>query len=368
MGWLSSRTRAIAALETADFAEAHSPAAAGYGPVGPTAPRNLEIRSPWTVGALNPLVWNDIFGTATQWVSRPEAMTIPGVHRGRATLLSLIADKPLRAFRLDELIDPQPRWLYWTSGQTTPWMRMAMTIDDLIFYGWSLWGRANGSRGEILDAQRIPIDAWQFDANGMVLVRDEDGKFVPVDETSVILFQGPSEGLLVYASRTLRGAAELEQAWIKRAKNPIPAIELHETVESGMLDTEAQEVVDGWAAARNDPNGAIAYTPYNIEAKALGQISPDMFIEARNATRIDIASFFALPAAMLDASLSTASLTYSTQEGRFAEVFTTSLPYWVRPIEARLSQDDVCPSGQSVKFDISSFTPNTPPPTIPTED
>jgi hypothetical protein len=369
MGWLSRRTDAIAAMQaanTADFSKAQAPT--GH-LLGPTYPRNIEVRSPWTVGALNPLVWNDIFGTETMWVSRGEAMTVPGVVKGRSVLVSLIADKPLIAYRDEERLDPQPRWLFWTAGQVSPWMRMTMTIDDLVFFGWSLWGRKNGSRGEILDAWRIPAEFWQFDANGRVLVRDDEtGEYQPVDDTEVILFQGPSAGLLATATRTLRGAAELEQAWIKRAKNPIPAIDLHETVESGMTETEAQEVVDGWAAARSDPNGAIAYTPYNVEARALGQLSPDMFIEARNFIRLDIAAFFALPAAMLDASLSTASLTYSTQEGKFAEVFGSTLPYWMRPIEARLSQDDVVPNGQSIKFDISSVVPGLRQPPIPTED
>lgn len=326
------------------------------------------VASPWTDGQLQQIVWSDIFGLETQWITRAEAMTIPAVFKARAVLLSLIADKVLVCLRNAERVDPQPRWLYWTSGLLGPWQRMAQTIDDLVFYGWSLWGRANGARGEILDAWHIPYESWEFAADGRVLVKDADGLFVPADAADVILIPGPSAGLLDYATRTLRGAARMETAWTNRASSPIPAIDLHETTISGITEEEAQGVVNAWAQARQDPNGATAFTPYNIEARALGTVAPDLFIEGRNASRIDVANFFNLPAQILDGSLSTASLTYSTQEGRRNDVFDYGVPYWIRPIESRLSQDDVVPSGQSIAFDFGPAVQTAQPPIIVTPD
>jgi hypothetical protein len=334
---------------------------------GSTAAR-AGIQSPWTTGQLQQLVWSDIFGIETQWITRAEALTIPAVFKARAVLLSLIADKVLYALRNGERVDPQPVWLSWTPGQLSPWQRMANTIDDLIFYGWSLWSRTNGSRGEILSAVRIPFEFWEFNADGEILVRDDAGEYQPVDPATVILIPGPSAGLLDYATRTLRGAARMETSWANRAASPIPAIDLHETTMSGITPEEALEVVNQWAAARQDPQGATAFTPYNIEARALGNISPDLFIEGRNATRIDVANFFNLPAQLLDGSLSTASLTYSTQEGRRNDVLDYGLPYWVRPVESRLSQDDVVPRGQSVGFDFGPLASTTTSPTIAVPD
>ena len=67
------------------------------------------------------------------------------------------------------------------------------------------------------------------------------------------------------------------------------------------------------------------------------------------------------PAAMLDGSMSTATLTYSTQEGKRSEFVDYSLNYWASAVEARLSQDDVTPEGTFVRFDISWLTsPNQP--------
>jgi hypothetical protein len=314
----------------------------------------MSFPSPWQSGSLNPLLWDDIFAGAFPQMSRDQAMTLPGVARGRGILLSLIADKPLVQYRGSARIDDQPRWLYWTSGPEGPWRRMAATIDDLIFYPWSLWGcrRGEATTGirPILEAWHINYDDWEVDEAGRICVVDDDGHMVPADADEVILIPGPSEGLLAYATRTLGGAVDLENTWISRAKNPIPAIELHETTATDMDDADAAKLVDAWAAARSDPNGAVAYTPWNIQANALGQYAPEMFIEARNASRLDLAAFFQLPGSLLDASTATASLTYVTQQGQASSLDLLTIPYWARPVEDRLGQDDVCPQGNTVRF------------------
>lgn len=329
----------------------------------------ISIPSPWQTGTLSPLAWNDVFGEAIPIVTRAQAMSIPGVARGRGIILSLIADKPLVSYRSTGRVDPQASWLYRCPGWQGPWRRMASTLDDHIFNGVSLWGcnRGVGTGGvkPILDAWHIPFDDWDTDPDtGQILLVDDDGHWNPVDEDNVILLPGASEGLLAMATRTIQGAAELERSWVKRAKDPIPMIDLHETVQSGIMPGEAQEVVDDWAAARASDNGGTAFTPYGIEAKAMGQYSPDMFIEARNASRLDMAAFLQIPGSLLDASTATASLTYVTQEGQASSLDTLTVPYWARPIEDRLSQDDVVPIGQAVRFAWAEAYTEPPGPVI----
>lgn len=316
----------------------------------------LSMPSPWQSagGRLSQLPWADLFGDQLQLVTRDQAMTIPGVARGRGIILSLIADKPLIQLKASDRAAPQPGWLYRVPGWQGPWRRMANTLDDHIFYPWSLWGTKRGAATAglkpILEAWHIPYDDWELDEVGRICVLDEDGHYVPADEDDVLLIPGPSEGLLAYATRTLAGAVELERAWVQRAKNPIPMIDLHETVQSSLDDSEAQEVVDAWAAARNSDNGGIAYTPNTIEARALGQYSPDFFVSGRNSSRLDIAAFLQLPGSLLDASTATASLTYTTQETQASSLDLLTVPYWARPVEDRLSQDDVVPIGSIVRF------------------
>ena len=338
-------------LATAAWINGHSVTAAG-----PSGRGKLQMPSPWQTGSLSQLAWEDIFGTALPYLTRQQAMSIPGVARGRGIIISLLADKPLIDYRGSDRLETQPNWLYRVPGIEGPWRRMAATLDDLIFYPWSLWGTKRGAAPAgaalrpILEAWHIPYDDWVVDELDRICLLDDDGHFVPADDDEVLLIPGPSEGLLAMATRALQGAVELEKAWVTRAKNPIPMIELHETIESGIEPDEAQEVVDAWATARASENGGIAYTPNSIEAKALGQYSPDFFIEGRNSSRLDIAAFLQIPGSLLDASTATASLTYVTQQGNASSLDTMTVPYWSRPIEDRLSQDDVVAIGQIVRF------------------
>lgn len=333
----------------------------------------LAYPNPWQTGSLSTLPWSDVFEGYGAQLSRAQAMTIPGVARGRGIILSLIADVALVDYRASERLEQQPTWLYRAPGWQGPWQRMARTLDDHIFYGMSLWGCVRGSASSglkpIVQAWHISRDDWEFDEAGRICVIDEDGQMMPADEDEVILIPGPSDGLLTIASRTMRGAVDLEHAWISRAKNPIPALDLHETEETNLELEERQEVVDQWAQARLDPNGAIASTPFNIEARVLGSVDPNLFIEARNAARLDIANFFQIPASVMDASTATASLTYVTTEGNQSTLDTMTVPYWIRAIEDRLSQDDIVPVGHVVRFTFrEGYTePSGPIVTSPTQ-
>ncbi len=332
--------------------------------------------NPFQLGTLNPLVWNDLFDGYGLTVDRDRAMTIPGVARGRGVILSLIADKPLVDYAEPSTTQPrggratiQPTWLYRVPGWQGPWRRMALTLDDHIFYEASLWGCRRGAAGAggglkpILDAWHIPYDAWRVNDGGVIeVIHPETGQFVKADEDEVIYLPGPSDGLCAHAARTLAGSADLESAWIKRAKNPIPMLDLHETQETNLEHDERQEVVDDWAQARHDPNGAIASTPFNIDARVLGNYEADMFIGARNAARLDIANFLQIPASVMDASTATASLTYTTQEGDQSSLSVMTVPYWCRPIEDRLSQDDVVPRGHIVRFSFAEAYTEPPGP------
>jgi hypothetical protein len=224
---------------------------------------------------------------------------------------------------------------------------MAQTIDDLIFYGHSLWVVERGAENQIIDAVRVPFDKWEIDTDGQILING-----IQPDARSVIYFPGPFEGLLNVAGRTIRGAVDLEASWAGRARTPSPAIVLEEKEDNGMTQEEASAYVKAVAAARRDPDGTVMFVPYALNARFEGQVSSDLMIEARNAVKLDVANFMNIPTAMLDAALPKASLNYETQEGR-TESFIERLPYWTEPIEARLSMDDVCPRGQRIRFDFS---------------
>jgi hypothetical protein len=322
------------------------------------------IVSPWQQGQLSQIVWSDIFGAEANIVSRAEAMSIPAVAKARQILVSTIARYPLRALNAqNEDVTSEHSWMFDTDGEVSPWHRMAWTIDDLIFSGWSLWGVERDADGAIVRGDRCPIERWQVTPEGVIQIQDATGSFVDAEADSVILIPGAFEGLLKVGSRTIRAGAKLESSVLSKSQNPIPAIELHATTDDPLEPDEVLALVNAWAAARMDENGAIAFTPHNIEIRAHGETEASLLIEGRNFLRIDIGAFLGIPAALMDASLSTASLTYSTQEGQRNEFADFTLPYWLEPIQQRLSMDDVVPAGTRVRFDLSDLYSTTQPAT-----
>lgn len=306
------------------------------------------VLSPWQTGQLSSIVWADLFGAENiTMVSRADAMMCPAVAKGRHVIVGQGAGLPLRVLGTDGVLPDaqQPSWLYRTDGAMTPWHRMAWTLDDLIFTGWSLWRRVNGADRFPLSADRVDIDAWQFDNDGHVLI---DGVIARADE--VILFAGPGEGLCTAAASTIRAYRQTEASWQGRVRNPVPMTELHQINDDDMTQEEVDKYVGAWASARTNVNGAIGFTPYNLELRVHGVDAASTMVEARNALRTDVANHLGLPTAALDGSVATASLTYVTQDGKFSEL-AEGLRMWYEPIEQRLSQDDCVPRGQRVRFD-----------------
>lgn len=332
---------------------------------------DLGVTSPWASGehSLTQVVLSDVYGAEMIDLiplGRAEAITIPAVSKARNLLVSTIAKFPLRALDAAGPARNQPSWMYRTNGNVTPYERMVWTVDDGIFYGYALWLVERGGtadtegRRPILNATYCPMSDWKI-VDGMILVNDE-----PVDADEVIFFNFPSEGLLNIANRTLKGARDQEAAWVGRARNPIPLIELHQ-LDDTMQRDEIKEFVDDWSTARRNENGAIGYTPPSMEIRVHGNVAADLMVEGRNAIRTDVGSFVNVRASMLDGTAGVDSLTYSTTQGEKNSFYEFDLPFWTDAIEARLSLDDVLPRGQRTRFDKYEAY-NLPTPTGPVQE
>lgn len=328
---------------------------------GTRTPENLA--SPWASSQLPQIAVSDILGNLEELpLTRTEAMRVPSVAKARNLLTSVIAPLPLRVLNKDGLVARQPTWVSRTDN-TSPLMRLLWTIDDCLFFGNAVWRVTRGADGYPLTADRVPPELWTI-TDGHILI---DGK--EVDESEVLFFQGPHEGLLNIATATIRGGRDMETAWQARVRQPIPAMELREVTDQGLEDSEIQDILDTWKKARRSPDGAVGYVPYGYELHDHGATDAKLFEEGRNAVRTDIGAFTGIPSALMDASLSASTLTYSTQEGQRSEFLTFAVPMWTAPIEARLSMDDVVPSGQRVRLDLSDLIAPTAAATgVPTED
>jgi hypothetical protein len=318
-----------------------------------------ELASPWSTSTAAMVAWSDFFNGYAEIVTRDVAVQVPGVSRAEKLLVGL-ADVPLVVERKQDAamvqVDPQPTWTQRTDGPITPWHRMAYTIRDIYYDGWSLWLAQRGSAGQVLQAQHVSKHRIETNAAGTLKI---DGR--PMSAEEVIFIPGPGMGLLQEAAGTIRGAKAIEKAWIQRVQSPIPLVVLKETVENLKLsDDEIEAVKASWIDARGSLNGAVGYVPYGMDIDThVGGDDSALFIEGRNALRLDVANFSNIPASLLDGSTATASLTYVTTEGQRSSFHEQSIRYWLAPIEHRLSQDDVVPAGQRVRFDVA-FLDNTP--------
>lgn len=326
----------------------------GDGPNGAASPayQGAAIASPWAgTNELSRVITADILGDYDLAVTREQAMRIPSVAKARGLIVGL-SRFPLVAYNDDNELSRQPPWLSRTDTGQAPQWRMAWTIDDLYFYGRSLWAISRGSRrgnapGPIRDALRVPFDDWEINDNLEILVGDRDE---PVGADEVIYFDGPQDALLDIARDDIRAARDMSRAWGKRVKSPVPLVGLHDTLDVDIKDSERVALIAEWEKARYE--GGTAYIPQRFNVETYGDAPTDLFVAGRNASRIDFANYTNLPASMLDGSPSTSSLTYTTREGNRVEYVDISLAYWSAPIAARLSMDDVTPRGTRIDFDI----------------
>jgi len=330
----------------------------------------IGLESPNQSSSLAKVVYAEYFTGALGEVSRDSALQIPAIKKARDIIVGIGASLPLREFEGESEI-AQP-WLRSTATQISPWHRLAYVLDDLFFYDWSALAVERDGSGQITDAVRIPFEQWQVDERGRVLVNQK-----PASRDEVVLIPGSgSGGLLCAGASTIKGARALEQAWIGRAQNPIPLVELHQITDDELTDgsedpddDEVGDMLAAWSAARVSPTGAVGFTDNRVEVRVHGQVATNLFEEGRNALVLDEARLTGVPASILDGSQSTASLTYSTSEGKRNEFDDYTLPAYLAPIEARFSLDDVSGPGRVIRFDKSSrVEPVAPAVSEPKED
>ncbi|MBK8445411.1 MAG: phage portal protein [Micropruina sp.] len=324
------------------------------------APVAVVQPNPFSTSTLSKVILSELYGVKAVDVSRGVAMKVPAVARGRALICGTLSRHPLTLWKYNaDGVDTKletPKWMTSTKTKQSPIERMLWTLDDLIFYGTSLWATERDDNNQIIDALRVDRSNWSVDPDTLgVLINGQLAK-----DDQVIIFEGPQEGLLSIAPEAIKASRDMANAWQERVKSPIPMISFKQTDENIQLtDDEIDDLIIDAELARQ--NGGTAFEPVGFEMRVLGDVKTDLYVEGRNAERLDWGNYLSIPAAMLDGSMSTATLTYSTAEGKRSEFVDYSLNYWASSVEARLSQDDVSPEDTYSRFDISWLTNGSQP-------
>lgn len=325
-------------------------------------PSTYPITSPWSSSDLQRIVFEDVYGSDIPVNTRSSAMAIPAIARGRNLIVSTISQFPLAAATAAGPV-ATPQWMTNSIDGASPQHRLAWTVDDLIFYGWSCWTRENYADGNFPRAvRRVNQGDWTVNADNQVEV---DG--IPQPADAVILIPGLHEGILTFGASTLNDARSLYQIVRDRLASPLPNLDLHQTGGQQLTDAEIDTLLDRWALARKpgSSRAGVGYTSQHIEAKPLSSGDENLMIEARNAASLDLARLIGVTAGLIDATAPKASLNYETTSGRNQEFVDRDLALYMTPITARLSLDDVMPHGQRAVFNLADFTGPTPSPTGP---
>jgi hypothetical protein len=347
---------------------------------------------PWVDNHLaEALFVNDVFGDPIDRpVSRWEAMAVPAMARARHLLVGTAAKLPLVEFDGAEQVTPAASWMQATDGQLgtppsataralgvglqSPWQRMTDTVDDLLFYGESLWLITQRYRtgsdkdgapatGLPQSLARVPYTAWTRDPSGNYVDTDHQ----PIGNHDVVCIQGPHEGVLTFGAPTIRQATDLERTASDVARRPL-RFELHQLTDLELTTAERKALIGATRAALADNQG-ILFTNAAIETKAHPYGDAALLIAGRNAAALNVARTASVPAALIDATSEGASLEYSTTVSRNQAFLDYGLAMYLDAVTARLSMDDVLARGHRAAFDTDGLTSLAPNPTgTPTED
>lgn len=316
----------------------------------------IPLKSPFSESSLQRIALAELSGLRPDEVTREEALKVPAVVRGRDLVCLTLGRYPFAMFKSagtgnpddDERV-PLPAWLQSTATGVPVRGRTIWTLDDLFFGGMSVWAtERDPETNEITDAVRVLPEFWNVDPDTLgVQVYGQ-----PAQADQVIIFEGYRQGILTMCDEAVHASRDLANAWQQRVKSPVPLVKITQTENNVDLnDDEIDDLVLDFEEARRE--SGTAFIPYGFDADAMGVVAPDLYVEGRNADRLDWANNTGLPASLLEGSQATATLTYSTQEGRHNEFVDYSLASWALPMEDRLSQDDVTPPGHYIRFDLA---------------
>lgn len=305
-----------------------------------------------TPGVLSSIVIDDRI-PLDKSMNRQLAMSIPALNRARRLICGTIARCPLEAHENGDVLESQPVWLDRTDGPVSPFHRILWTVDDLLFFGWSLWAVERSPGGDVLQVDRVPYEMWNFDRAGNILW---NGKLV--NSKSVCLIPGLDAGILEDSSPIIEQAVEINRATLHAARTPGTHTELHQLDGDVMNQDEIVALLEGWVKGRKSTNGAVSFTNKNIEVRDhdLTGIASSFLVEARQAAAMDIARATGIPAVLLDAATADGNNKYSNIQARNQEFIDFGLAPLMNAISARLGMDDMLPSGIECAFNVSELT------------
>lgn len=320
--------------------------------------------SPFTPqDSLQTAIVSELFGVDTKVITRETAMRVPGVKRAIQMHQDVVGTLPLVMYQAGGVRAPeQPAWLQNSASGVAPLIRTKGLVRDLALEGAALLGcQLDGNT--IVDAIHIPRQFWNLDGATISV----DDSIEPKYRQRLVYIPLGDNGILQDGIDTIRQARALDLARVVRLSSPPAGTELHFTDNSydDLSRKQKEKMARDYAATRTE--FSVSVTPSNIEVKEHGDKSVDLFADATNSIRLDIANHAAVPAAAIEGAKAGGGgdMSYSNTATERSELWDLGSRRYADAISARLSLDDVCPAGHYVAFDTTDAftapTPTTPP-------
>jgi hypothetical protein len=339
------------------------------------ATHQVAIQSPWA--PTDPLVTfamdEALAGAlaASGVTTREVALTVPGVKRAHDILCSVAAGVPYFLMDGDTRVaaDGQPAWLTNSASGVSPYHRAWGIASDQYMTGWA----AVGFTSDRTDCLHIPMGMWGMDDKN----RPQAVKGAPIpseytDYLVAIPLGYGSNGLLVDGARAVQQARYVEDAYQHRIENPVALTIMTIAGEryDAMDKAKRRTLRDEWAEGRK--KSSLGMVPDYVKIDTAGQVSTDLYESARNASRLDLANHSGVPASLIEATRQGGGggqdIRYSNDTSQRNELYDFGAAKYVRAFEARMSLDDVCAPGLSIRADLSALMASPSPDTNPTSE
>ena len=291
------------------------------------------------------------------YVTYPEAMTVPAVARARNIICGTGSSLPLCTWDPNDVKVINRGFIDQPDPALPRINTMAWTISDLLFHGVAYWQilATYAEDGRVMNARRMDPMRVSYNTNPMnqtIIGYHVDGNPVPDQGIgSLIVFFGLDEGILARGGRTIRTAIELESAAYRMAQEPAPLTVLRNE-GINLPQDQKDSLMAAWKQARQTRSTAYLEGPITMDT--VGFDSAQMQLtEARAYTATEIARMCNIPGWYLNAE--SAQNTYSNVVQERRSLIDFSLRPYLSAIEDRLSMNDITPRGQEVEFELDDF-------------
>jgi len=313
---------------------------------------------------LQNLDYFSVLGTPVS-ITRQLAMSVPSVARARNIICGTIGSLPLTTFNriTGDYVDPH-RVINQPDPRVAGFVIYNWLAEDIWMYGagygqvLEMYSSTDGGRVRAwtrIRPSRVTVDTdIQTDS---ITGYKVDGKPVPISGVgSIIRFDGPDEGLLHRAGKTIQAAVYLENAAVNYAKEPAPTMVLKSN-GTNLTAERISSLLSAWKSARQ--SRSTAFLNADVDLKEFGFDPKSLQLaEGRQYVALELSRACGIPAYFLSAEQT--SMTYSNAVNERRSLVDFSLRPILKAIEERLSLPDFVPNPVMVRFDLDDFLRGNP--------